>query len=188
MLAGRVPVATTGACGASSAARIFPTIASSVAAVPSTAPLCRQSAVLEPSSLRGVVCSSTWGSWAVFSTSARRETCGPGKITPPTRLPSASTASIVAAVSIWMTSSGGVCRRKAPTVAQSSSAPSCAGLSIRMRTPLRSPGPTSSTGAWVILRSASRIRPVMLGTTLPSITPSMSSGEAPYKSSMLIIL
>ena len=183
-----MPVATTGASGACSAARILAAMASRVAAVPNTMPLRRQSTVLAPSSRLGAASSSTWGRRAVFLTSASSESWGPGRITPPTRLPSASTASRVMAVSRFITSRGGACSRSAPTVAQSSSAPSWAGLSIRMRTPLLSPGPTSMMEAWVIFCRASRSRPVSTGTTLARITASMSSGETPYSSSMLMIL
>ena len=59
---------------------------------------------------------------------------------------------------------------------------------MRMRTPLLSPGPTSRIAAWVIFCSASRRRPVSTGTTLARITASMSSGDTPYRSSMLMIL
>ena len=83
-LSGSVPVATTGASGAPSAARICATMPSSMAAVPYTMPLCRQSAVLAPSKRRGRASSSTWGSCAVLRTSADSEHCGPGRMLPPT--------------------------------------------------------------------------------------------------------
>ena len=187
-LGGSVPVAITGASGAASAARNCATMPSSIAAVPCTMPLCRQSVVLAPSIFLGVASSSTWGSWAVFLTSAASDICGPGKMAPPTSAPAASTASSVSAVSKLATTSGGVCRRKAPTTAHRSSPPSWAGLSMRMRTPLFSPGPTSSSGASHILRSASRMRGVSAGTTLEKITPVISCGSAPYSASMFTIL
>ena len=132
--------------------------------------------------------SSTWGSWAVFFTSAASAIWGPGRMAPPISAPSPSTASMEMAVSKLATTSGGVCRCKAPTTAQSSSPPSWAGLSIRMRTPLFSPGPTSITGASHILCSASRMRGVSAGTTLEKITSVTSRGSAPYKASMFTIL
>ena len=186
--AGSCPVAMTGASGAPSASRNCPAMPSSMAAVPYTMPLCRQSGVLVPISRRGLASSSTWGSWAVFFTSAVSESCGPGMMTPPTRLPAPSTASMVTAVSRCSTTSGGSRRCKAATAAQSSSPPSWAGLSIRMRTPLFRPGPISMMGASHILRSASRSRPVSAGTTLEKITWVISWGFAPYSASMFTIL
>jgi len=169
-LSGSVPVATTGASGAFSAARIWVTMPSSIAAVPNTIPLCRQSAVLAPSRRRGRASSSTCGSCAVLRTSADSEHCGPGRIEPPTRAPEASTASRVVAVSKLTTTQGGAQCCSAPTMAQRSSPPSWAGLSIRMRTPLFSPGPTSMIWHSHILRRASRSRGVSAGTTLEKIT------------------
>ena len=151
-------------------------------------PLCRQSAVFVPSRRRGLASNSTWGSWAVFFTSDASEHCGPGRIAPPTRAPVSSTASRVVAVSKLTTTSGGSARRSAPTTAQSSSPPNWAGLSMRIRTPLFRPGPTSMTGASHILRRASRMRGVSAGTTLEKMMAVISCGSAPYKASMFTIL
>ena len=103
-------------------------------------------------------------------------------------LPPASTASMVAAVSRFITISGGWARRSAATTAHSNSPPSWAGLSMRMRTPLFRPGPTVIRGAWVILPMASRTRGVSAGTTLARMALSSSSGDTPYSSSMLTSL
>ena len=87
-----MPVAITGAASACSAERNCATIPSSMAEVPCTMPLCRQSAVFVPSRRRGLASNSTWGSWAVFLTSDASEHCGPGRMAPPTRAPVSSTA------------------------------------------------------------------------------------------------
>ena len=161
---------------------------SSMAAVPYTMPLCRQSAVLAPSKRRGRASSSTWGSCAVLRTSADSEHCGPGRMLPPTSAPVLSTASRVVAVSKFTTTQGGVHRCSAPTMAHSSSPPSWAGLSMRMRTPLFSPGPTSMIWHSHILRRASRSRGVSAGTTLEKMTAVICCGSAPYSASMFTIL
>ena len=176
MLAGRVPVAMTGASGACRVARQRANRPSSIRALPFTIPLCRQSVVLVPKKRLAGSSISICGSWAVLRTRAERLSAGLGRITPPTMLPSASTATSVAAVSMFMTRRGGLWVCKAPTAAHSSSPPSWAGLSMRMRTPLFKPGPTSIRGALVIFSRASRIRLVRTGTTLARIAASTSRG------------
>ena len=88
----------------------------------------------------------------------------------------------------FTTTQGGVHRCSAPTMAHSSSPPSWAGLSMRMRTPLFSPGPTSMIWHSHILRRASRSRGVSAGTTLEKMTAVICCGSAPYSASMFTIL
>ena len=123
---------------------------------------------------------SIWGSWAVFCTSAERESCGPGRMTPPTSSCLPLTAMMEMAVSAEMTASGPGPSSSAATAPHSSSAPSCAGLSSRSLMPLFRPGPTVRKRAEQNIRSAPNTRPVSAGTTLPRMPPSICAGDAPY--------
>jgi len=119
---------------------------------------------------------SIWGSWAVFCTSAERESCGPGRMTPPTSSCLPLTAMMEMAVSAEMTASGPGPSSSAATAPHSSSAPSWAGLSNRSLMPLFRPGPTVRKRAEQNIRSAPNTRPVSAGTTLPRMPPSIRSG------------
>ena len=83
--------------------------------------------------------------------------------------------------------SGAACPAAAPPPCAQRAAPRPAGLglSIRMRTPLFRPGPTVISGARLILAMASRTREVRAGTTLDRMALSISSGDRPYRSSIV---
>ena len=116
---------------------------------------------------------SIWGSWAVFFTSVSKESCGPGRITPPTSSCFSLTAIMEMAVSAEMTTSGPALSARAATAPHNSSAPSWAGLSSRSLMPLFSPGPTVRMRALHRMRKAASTRPLSTGTTLPRMPPSI---------------
>ena len=120
---------------------------------------------------------STWGSWAVFCTRLAIESCGPGRMTPPTISFWALTPMMDRAVSEKMTAMGAGPSAMAATTPHKSSAPSWAGWSRRSLRPLFSPGPTVMIRTLVSIRSAEISLPVRAGTTLASITPSICWGE-----------
>ena len=123
---------------------------------------------------------SIWGSCAVFCTNAFMESCGPGRITPPTSSCFSLTAIMEMAVSAEMTTSGPALSARAATAPHSSSAPSWAGLSSRSLMPLFSPGPTVRMRALHKSCKAASTRPLSIGTTLPRMPPSICAGDAPY--------
>ena len=119
----------------------------------------------------------------MFFTSALSESCGPGRITPPTSSCLALTAIMEIAVSAEITTSGPEHSASAATAPHKSSAPSWAGLSSRSLMPLFRPGPTVRMRALQRIRKAERTRPLSTGTTLPRIPPSICAGEAPCRES-----
>ena len=120
---------------------------------------------------------SIWGSWAVFCTREARESCGPGRMAPPTSSCLALTPMMEMAVSAEMTASGPGHSARAATTPQRSSAPSWAGLSSRSLMPLFSPGPTVRMRALQSIRNPASTCPVRAGTTLPRMPPSIWAGE-----------
>ena len=152
--------------------------------MPSTKPFCRQAAVFLPRmEAEAGAERSIWGSWAVFWTSAACDSCGPGRMTPPTSSCFSFTAMMEMAVSAEMTASGPGVSASAATAPHKSSAPSWAGLSSRSLMPLFRPGPTVRKRAVQSIRSAARTRPVSAGTTLPRMPPSMRSVWTRYRES-----
>ena len=115
----------------------------------------------------------------MFFTSALSESCGPGRITPPTSSCFALTAIMEMAVSAEITTSGPEHSDSAATAPHKSSAPSWAGLSSRSLMPLFRPGPTVRMRALHRMCSAESTRPLSTGTTLPRMPPSIWSGVAP---------
>ena len=120
---------------------------------------------------RGGHATSTRGSFAVRAMSASSEMPMPGTITPPAYSPLAVTTSNVVAVPKSTTIEAPLMRSVAATALAMRSAPTSFGLSYRIGTPVRTPGPTTS-GSWPkSRRHNSSMRSFIGGTTLPRTMP-----------------
>jgi hypothetical protein len=113
------------------------------------------------------------GSNAVESAIARNPVPTPAANTPPTKPPFLSKSMILETVPRSIAIQGQSQIDFAATAPQTKSAPSSAGLSIRMFNPVFSPGPTISAFILVRLLIAAKTLRVIGGTTLDIIAPVM---------------
>ena len=124
------------------------------------------------------------GSCAVRPVSASREMRTPGQIVPPTKVPAASTAVMVVAVPISTISSGAPYSAIAATAATIRSLPTSLGLSMRMFSPVRMPGPTTRQSRPISLRIAVRKEFCTGGTTDETMLPPICCGVTSKSASM----
>ena len=108
--------------------------------------------------------------------SASSEIPSPAQIGPPKNEPSLSTTLIVVAVPKSRITKGKGYLLIAATAPTAKSAPSCAGLSILILSPVLTPGPTNKGFAIPISSHAFLNALDNEGTTLETIHPSRSSG------------
>ncbi len=126
---------------------------------------------------------ATRGSWAVPEAPASRAMRTPGLINPPVYWPFRLMTEAVVAAPMSKMTIGGVYRSRAATAPATRLAPSWAGSSIRMLSPVFTPGPTTS-GLWPVTFSSARVTAKSAGGTTEEITaPSMPAAETPFNSS-----
>ena len=89
-------------------------------------------------------------------------------------------------ISMMICGSGYSCR--APTASATKSLPSCAGLSMRMLSPLLIPGPTTSVSIPISFSIARFSVFVIVGTTDAMIAPSICCGVSVYISNAVLII
>ena len=115
------------------------------------------------------------GSCEVFAVSAFSVSRTPAAIAPPKNVPFLSSTLIVEAVPISITTQGIVYSSSAPTAPATRSAPSCAGLSIFILSPVLTPGPKISGTIWHSFETAPPTLSVTAGTTEDIMQSSISS-------------
>ena len=140
-------------------------------AVPRTAPESIQSTVLLPMVLTLPAPSPMEGSSEAEPDSAPSEIMTPGRMEPPIKLRSpVTTVSLVAVPRSTMMAGSGYFSA-APTAVQAKSAPREAGSSMRIFSPVLTPGPTTTVGISPRVRMACWNTGVRAGTTEETAAP-----------------